>query len=226
MRNLISFSCSRAVLSFCVATIKVSRHRASKLSFDLEMVSFSHKSKCLVPGCNWTAQRHFCPTVLWLVAVSAVPHAQKGSWHHAVALAPWIARQLWLSALVSAGSPCSELVGPGASQQTSRKPWPTSLSFTAVQAASASWFLRNFWSFLWTLITFCNCVQEAKGESSRGTGFLLFGVSELLVNVFFYIYRIHLLQRGSPISLSPWDWTSEAPYINVYSKVSEQTQYY
>lgn len=61
MRNLIRFSCSRAVLSLCLATIKVSRHRASKLSFDSKMASFSQKSKCLVPGCNCTAQRHFCP---------------------------------------------------------------------------------------------------------------------------------------------------------------------
>lgn len=61
MRNSIHFSCSRAVLTFYLATIKVSRHKASKSSFDLEMVSFSQMSKCLVPGCNWTAQRHFCP---------------------------------------------------------------------------------------------------------------------------------------------------------------------
>lgn len=61
MRNLISFSCHRAALSFCLATIKVSRRRASKLFIDLVMVSLSQKPKCLVPRSNWTVQRHFCP---------------------------------------------------------------------------------------------------------------------------------------------------------------------
>lgn len=93
MRNLISFSFSRAVLSFCLATIKVSRHRASKLSFELETVSFSQKSVWFQDA---TGQHRGISalTVFWLVAVPAVSGVQKGSKHSAVALASWIAKQL------------------------------------------------------------------------------------------------------------------------------------
>lgn len=136
MRNLISFSCYRATLSFFLATMKVSSRRASKLFIDLLIVSSSQKSECLVPRSNWTVQRHFCPDCILACCCFSNAWCSEGIQYSPVALESRIVKQIWLSASVSAGSPSSELAVPGASSQTSRKHWPASFIISGIAGGS------------------------------------------------------------------------------------------